>query len=58
MRRNYSVCVAPSENEIRIAIKQMPGGQFSGMGEREACASAQMIEVLPPLGRFVLPASQ
>ena len=27
LRRNYSVCVAPHENEIRIAVKQMPGGR-------------------------------
>ena len=27
LRRNYSVCAAPHENEIRIAVKQMPGGR-------------------------------
>ncbi|HWE05688.1 MAG TPA: FAD-binding oxidoreductase, partial [Rhizomicrobium sp.] len=29
VRRTYSVCVSPAENEIRIAIKQMPAGKFS-----------------------------
>ncbi len=54
VRRNYSVCVAPHENEIRIAVKQMPGGRFSTW-VNNALAAGQTIEVLPPLGRFVLP---
>jgi ring-1,2-phenylacetyl-CoA epoxidase subunit PaaE len=29
LRRNYSICAAPHENEIRIAVKLMPGGRFS-----------------------------
>jgi len=54
IRRNYSVCVSPHENEIRIAVKQMPGGRFSGWAN-SALAAGHTIEVLPPLGRFVLP---
>jgi ring-1,2-phenylacetyl-CoA epoxidase subunit PaaE len=54
VRRNYSVCTAPHENEIRIAVKQMPGGRFSTWAN-SALAKGQTIEVLPPLGRFVLP---
>lgn len=56
VRRNYSVCVAPSENEIRIAIKQMPAGTFSTWANREL-SEGQSIDVLPPMGRFVLPES-
>jgi ring-1,2-phenylacetyl-CoA epoxidase subunit PaaE len=52
-RRNYSVCVAPSENEIRIAVKQMPRGAFSSWANT-ALAVGQTIEVLPPMGRFTL----
>ncbi len=55
LRRNYSVCVAPHENEIRIAVKQMPGGRFSGWAN-SALAVGHTVEVLPPMGRFVLPA--
>jgi ring-1,2-phenylacetyl-CoA epoxidase subunit PaaE len=55
VRRNYSVCVAPHENEIRIAVKQMPGGRFSSWAN-EVLKEGVEIEVLPPLGRFVLPA--
>jgi len=56
VRRNYSVCVSPSENEIRIAIKQMPSGRFSGWANT-ALREGQFVDVLPPMGRFVLPAS-
>jgi ring-1,2-phenylacetyl-CoA epoxidase subunit PaaE len=56
VRRTYSVCAAPADNEIRIAIKQMPGGKFSGWANAQLRAG-QSIEVLPPMGRFVLPES-
>ncbi|MDB5676305.1 MAG: phenylacetate-CoA oxygenase/reductase, PaaK subunit, partial [Sphingomonas bacterium] len=29
IRRNYSLCVAPHEDELRVAIKQINGGLFS-----------------------------
>lgn len=54
VRRNYSVCVSPFDGEIRIAIKQMPGGKFSSWANRELKSGLE-IEVLPPMGRFVLP---
>lgn len=54
VRRNYSVCAAPSENEIRIAVKQMAAGKFSTWANANLRPGA-MIEVLPPMGRFVLP---
>jgi ring-1,2-phenylacetyl-CoA epoxidase subunit PaaE len=54
IRRNYSVCVAPSENEMRIAIKQMMPGRFSAWANANL-REGQVIEVLPPMGRFVAP---
>jgi len=54
IRRNYSVCVAPSEKEIRIAIKQMMPGRFSAWANANL-REGQVIEVLPPMGRFVVP---
>jgi ring-1,2-phenylacetyl-CoA epoxidase subunit PaaE len=56
LRRNYSVCAAPHENEIRIAVKQMPGGRFSSWANANLKVGAE-VEVLPPLGRFVVPAT-
>ena len=54
IRRNYSVCVAPSENEIRIAVKQMPAGKFSSWANAKLAVD-QTVEVLPPMGRFTVP---
>jgi ring-1,2-phenylacetyl-CoA epoxidase subunit PaaE len=56
VRRNYSVCVSPSENEIRIAVKQMTAGKFSVWANTELRVG-RMIDVLPPMGRFVIPES-
>lgn len=57
VRRNYSVCVAPSESEIRIAIKQMPAGRFSAWANANL-REGRTIDVLPPLGNFVLPRTE
>jgi ring-1,2-phenylacetyl-CoA epoxidase subunit PaaE len=54
VRRTYSLCTAPGEGDFRIAVKQMPGGVFSGWAN-SALAPGHEIEVLPPMGRFVLP---
>ena len=54
LRRNYSVCVAPHENELRIAVKAMPGGRFS-VWANQVLDAGDALEVLPPMGRFVLP---
>ena len=51
IRRSYSICSSPFENELRVAIKKVPGGIFSTY----ACDQLQkgdMIEVLPPTGNF------
>ncbi|HTQ12684.1 MAG TPA: 2Fe-2S iron-sulfur cluster-binding protein [Rhizomicrobium sp.] len=56
LRRNYSVCAAPHEGEIRIAVKLMPGGRFSSWANANL-APGQSIDVLAPMGRFVLPRS-
>ena len=54
VRRTYSVCAAPFENEMRIAIKHMPGGRFSTWANAHIKAG-QVLEVLAPMGRFVAP---
>ena len=30
LRRNYSVCVAPAEGVLKIGVKKIAGGAFSG----------------------------
>jgi ring-1,2-phenylacetyl-CoA epoxidase subunit PaaE len=54
VRRTYSLCTSPGQGDIRIAIKQMQGGLFSGWANSELQAG-HSIDVLPPMGRFVLP---
>ncbi len=51
VRRNYSVCVAPSEGMLKIGIKQMPGGVFSGWANKELKAG-DVIDVMAPHGSF------
>ncbi len=31
VRRSYSICVAPHEGELRVAVKKVEGGLFPGM---------------------------
>ena len=51
VRRNYSLCVAPHERELRVAIKQIAGGAFSTWANRELTPGA-MLDVMPPHGSF------
>ncbi|PWU01045.1 MAG: phenylacetate-CoA oxygenase/reductase subunit PaaK [Bacteroidetes bacterium] len=51
LRRSYSICAAPHENELRVAVKKMDNGQFSSWANTELKAG-DIIEVLPPTGRF------
>lgn len=53
LRRSYSICASPHENELRIAIKKAPGGRFSTYA-LESLKAAQSLEVLPPTGNFQL----
>ncbi|MCA1654258.1 MAG: phenylacetate-CoA oxygenase/reductase subunit PaaK [Sphingomonadales bacterium] len=51
VRRNYSLCVAPSENELRVAIKQIAGGAFSTWANA-SLKPGDCIDVMPPHGSF------
>jgi len=51
VRRNYSICVAPHEGELRVAIKQVRGGRFSTWAN-SALSAGQVMEVMPPHGSF------
>lgn len=53
LRRSYSICSSPHEDELRIAIKKAPGGRFSTYA-LESLKAAQVLEVLPPTGNFQL----
>ena len=56
LRRSYSICSTPADEELRVGIKQVEGGAFStfaqtlGVGDR--------IEVMAPEGRLVAEAGK
>jgi len=51
IRRSYSICAAPHDNELRVAVKKVDQGKFSGYVNGELKAGDE-IEVMPPLGKF------
>ncbi|KMO14777.1 1,2-phenylacetyl-CoA epoxidase subunit PaaE [Methylobacterium platani] len=51
VRRSYSICSGVGETELRVAIKRVEGGLFSGFAN-ETIAPGDEIEVMPPMGRF------
>lgn len=54
VRRSYSICSGVDQGELRIAIKQVPGGLFSNWACRSLKAG-DAIDVLTPEGRFHTP---
>ena len=53
-RRTYSICSAPGDAQLRIAIKRVAGGCFSNWAN-DTLAAGGALEAMPPAGRFVLP---
>lgn len=51
VRRSYSICKAPFENQLAVAIKKVPGGVFSTFAN-EQFRVGDVIEVMPPTGKF------
>lgn len=51
VRRSYSICCSPHEGELRVAIKKVEGGKFSGFANLELKAG-DLLDVMPPLGKF------
>ena len=57
LRRSYSICAAPAEGELRVAVKQVPEGRFSTFVNRQLAPGA-MLDVMPPMGHFVWKADE
>jgi ring-1,2-phenylacetyl-CoA epoxidase subunit PaaE len=51
IRRNYSICAAPLDGELRIAVKTLPGGKFSTYAN-ENLQPGDIIDVMPAAGHF------
>lgn len=54
IRRNYSVCVAPHEGELRVAVKEIAGGAFSAWVNSQLKVG-DTVEVMAPHGAFTWP---
>ena len=51
VRRTYSICVAPGEGDLRVAIKKVPSGKFSTFANEQLQIGDQL-DVMPPAGKF------
>ncbi len=51
IRRSYSICSAPHEKELRVAVKKLTGGTFSQYAN-ENLKVGDTLDVLPPTGKF------
>ena len=54
VRRSYSLCSSPIDNQFRIGIKKIPKGKFSSY----ACDSLEVgdtLSIAPPDGKFFIP---
>src|SRR5687768_7251413 len=47
LRRNYSICSTPFDDELKVAVKKIEGGLFSTFANEELKAG-DFLEVMPP----------
>jgi ring-1,2-phenylacetyl-CoA epoxidase subunit PaaE len=57
VRRSYSICSAPHEGELRVAIKEITDGVFSTFANR-TLKIGDTLDVMPPNGHFFTPLSK
>jgi ring-1,2-phenylacetyl-CoA epoxidase subunit PaaE len=53
VRRSYSLCSSPLDDEWKVAIKKVPGGAFSAFAN-EQLHPMSILEVMPPTGKFMV----
>ncbi len=51
IRRSYSLCSSPLDNEWQVAVKKVEEGRFSTFAN-EQLKEGEILEVMPPDGRF------
>jgi ring-1,2-phenylacetyl-CoA epoxidase subunit PaaE len=54
VRRSYSICSIPSENNLKVAVKKIENGLFSTYANVEL-QEGESLEVMTPTGNFVFP---
>jgi ring-1,2-phenylacetyl-CoA epoxidase subunit PaaE len=51
IRRSYSICSSPLDNELRVAVKRVTNGRFSAYAN-DRLHKGDTIDVLAPVGKF------
>lgn len=51
LRRSYSICSSTKDNELRVAIKKVEQGKFSGFANTDL-KPGDALEVMTPMGKF------
>jgi ring-1,2-phenylacetyl-CoA epoxidase subunit PaaE len=51
LRRSYSICSGLDDGELRVAVKNIPGGVF-GVYANEQLKPGELLDVMTPAGRF------
>ena len=51
VRRNYSICTAPQDQKLCVAVKKIDGGIFSTYAN-EQLKKGDVLDVFPPTGKF------
>lgn len=51
IRRSYSICASPCENELKVAVKKISEGIFSSY-INDLAKEGDVLEVMPPQGNF------
>jgi ring-1,2-phenylacetyl-CoA epoxidase subunit PaaE len=51
VRRNYSLCVAPEDGELKVTVKRIAGGLFSNWANDNLRPGVEL-DVMPPHGSF------
>ncbi len=53
VRRSYSICSNANGGKLRVGIKCLPGGVFSGYATRRL-KEGDVLDVMPPVGEFTI----
>ncbi len=54
LRRSYSICSSPLDDEWQVAIKKVPEGRFSTLAV-DGLRAGEVLDVMPPAGHFHTP---
>jgi ring-1,2-phenylacetyl-CoA epoxidase subunit PaaE len=54
VRRTYSICSSPFEQQLKVAVKKVEAGAFS-IFANDKLKAGDVLEVMPPIGHFFTP---